>query len=634
VVGLVLVIVAWLVLWHVDAGRWSPRFWEFRDDGIITLSHARGLLDTGSVSVSASGARVDGFSAPLQFALFVAAAPLLGHNYEGFMRLQTLLGTALLGGSVFWLLWSTAPQRRRLNVVLSLVAPLIVLSSYHFFAWQSSGMENVTTNALGVGVIALMVWALTRAAPTVAAAMAVGVTALAFSLTRSEFIVHAAPLVGVYAWLHYRRFHNLRDAMVAPLCLVIGWFAAAMLQYSYFGALRPNSGYVEGIDPIAHLQDGSLPFALIALGIGVGWLFARWAHRAGQPAPRRQVGVGLITVATLVAALAATLGRYGSLSAVPGLSVVTDAYVEFLLIPLLVAAAILYRYTRPRSRPALWLLGTVVVTGTLEPFIFGGVRWDPTRAVSFLLPAAAMALLITLRDSLARLRRSSPNRWRPALLGVGVLAPVLAIGWGVSGSWNQAIDFCCNARPLATSITATADRLAHNEQLPAPIVANPDLGAISFTKRVNVIDLGLIGDPLLAHLTQTWPSRRLARYLTDVAAPDVVEIHGHWSCDYATWINSPQFQAQYQQVRSLGTTSCGTARNPSPQGIWQRNTATPTTTTSREYTFTRQLDHHPDPSVIAAEIDHCVHEPETSLTRCLYVTRAAYRLPPRTSAHP
>ena len=35
-------------------------------------------------------------------------------------------------------------------------------------------------------------------------------------------------------------------------------------------------------------------------------------------------------------------------------------------------------------------------------------------------------------------------------------------------------------------------------------------------------------------------------YLNEVAAPDVVELHGYWACRYTRWVNSPRFQAGWR----------------------------------------------------------------------------------------
>jgi hypothetical protein len=627
VVGGAVVVAAWLLVWRIEAGRWDPALWQFRDDAIITLSHARGLLDTGSVSVSASGARVSGFSAPLQFFVFLAASPVFRTSYQGFMRAQTLVGVAMLGGALLVILWRTDPGRRAMNIALGVLAPFLVLSSFRFFAWESSGMENAITNALALSVVAAMAWSLTRRRPDAVGELTVGVLALGFSLTRTEFIFHAAPLVVVYAILHYRRFRAPRLAITSLAVLAFGWLAAATVDYRYFGSLRPNTGYVEAINPIANVR--ALAFPLTVIGLGTV-LAVRYATRTSPP---RETGshrpriLALIAVTTLIASVGVAALQRGSLAAIPGLTVIKDVYLDFMLLALIIPAAILYRFSTSRSRRVLQLLATLMVTGTVAPLLFGAVRWDATRPMSFLLPVAAAGLLVTLRDAIGRMRLAPPKLARSALGCAVVLAPALVLTWAVAGPWNQSVALCCNAKPLADQITATADRFGQAQHLPDPIVANADLGALSFRKRVNITDLGQIGDPVVAHLYQTWRPDRLARYLSDVAAPDVVEVQGTWTCTYDAWINSAQFKAQYQMVHFFRMVSCP-GNPPSPDGIWQRNTTTPTAMTAAEYRFARQLAEHPTPSTIAGEVQRCATGPTRDATRCLYVTRVAYRLLP------
>ena len=49
-----------------------------RDDAVITFSHAKNWFDFGFIGVSPSGERVEGYSAPVQFFIFVLAYAL-GH---------------------------------------------------------------------------------------------------------------------------------------------------------------------------------------------------------------------------------------------------------------------------------------------------------------------------------------------------------------------------------------------------------------------------------------------------------------------------------------------------------------------------------------------------------------------------
>jgi hypothetical protein len=72
-------------------------YYQNRDDALITFSHARNLADYGIVGVNPSGGRVEGFSTPVQFALFYAAYKAAKIPYALFTLGQTFFCAFLLG---------------------------------------------------------------------------------------------------------------------------------------------------------------------------------------------------------------------------------------------------------------------------------------------------------------------------------------------------------------------------------------------------------------------------------------------------------------------------------------------------------------------------------------------------------
>jgi hypothetical protein len=65
--------VTFLLLFHLGYLRIDSDYYQLRDDGIITLSHARNLVDYGFIGTSPSGDRVEGYSAPVQMFTYAAA---------------------------------------------------------------------------------------------------------------------------------------------------------------------------------------------------------------------------------------------------------------------------------------------------------------------------------------------------------------------------------------------------------------------------------------------------------------------------------------------------------------------------------------------------------------------------------
>ena len=60
----------------------DPDFYQFRDDGVITLSHARNWIDFGFIGVGPSGERIEATSAPLQLLLYAAAYAVTGVGFS------------------------------------------------------------------------------------------------------------------------------------------------------------------------------------------------------------------------------------------------------------------------------------------------------------------------------------------------------------------------------------------------------------------------------------------------------------------------------------------------------------------------------------------------------------------------
>jgi hypothetical protein len=72
-------------------------YYALRDDGIITLSHARNLVDYGFIGVGLSGDRVEGYSAPVQFFVYALAYFTLGMGFSAYAKMQLLICTFALG---------------------------------------------------------------------------------------------------------------------------------------------------------------------------------------------------------------------------------------------------------------------------------------------------------------------------------------------------------------------------------------------------------------------------------------------------------------------------------------------------------------------------------------------------------
>src|SRR3990172_5599344 len=84
-----------VLIFHLNLARVPAANYEARDDALITLSHARNLVEYGFIGVSPSGERIEGFSAPLQFVVAAGFYAIRPFDYLTFFRWQTLSGTII-----------------------------------------------------------------------------------------------------------------------------------------------------------------------------------------------------------------------------------------------------------------------------------------------------------------------------------------------------------------------------------------------------------------------------------------------------------------------------------------------------------------------------------------------------------
>ncbi len=322
--------------------------WAHRDDGIITMSHARNLVDFGFVGVNPSGERVEGYSAPLQLVLFAAAYALTHVGYARFADLQTAVSGVGLGAALFWIFFVVS-RRVSLSLAGVVVAALLLKQSATFLLWHGSGMENAVTHVLYVGTWAVLLAHLER--PRVAIGWAIVPLLAAWS--RFESILHIAPMLAAFAWLHFRAFGNSSGLRLLGAFLG-GWVLLFLGRAFYFGHWVPNTAYAQDIALSTHLE----------------WLLL------GRMPPRSTDQVW--------SAYRSTLGPL-LLFTIPLLAVVRAT---------------------PLTRMVGVLAALAALAAALNGYLFSGARLDPARTTTFLAPlavAAVIALALALPGLRARL---------------------------------------------------------------------------------------------------------------------------------------------------------------------------------------------------------------------------------------
>lgn len=512
-----------------------------RDDAIITLSHARNLVEYGFIGVSPSGERVEGFSAPLQFWAAAAAYRIRPFDFQTFFRWQLRIGSMLLGIMVVALLVSGCSTRRPWTwyafALLAAGATAEILSqSRAFLLWHASGMENVYKN---VALLALL-WTLDRMLRTARIRYAAVAVVFLASITRIDAIVPVGVLLAVFVVLWTWR-HRTRHGAVFALASLLPWAAYMTWRVWYFGSWMPNTGMAQRIS-IGDRISFALSSPLAAISDYEVWL-------------------------TTV-----------------GASLHAD---QFFWLPIL--AFCLRRHRGAVDRSALLVAGGLACVAQYA--LFGPARMDNARTVSELAIYAALVVpwLLTAKDN-----------WqtRDSLIGAAMIVISLA---AIETRPYDRIEIGYPQEAFAVTAERTS-AIAAGHDLPRPSLANPDLGVVSWAKEFNVVDLGALGSTAISRVHNP------ARYLAEVAKPDIIEIHDWWSCRYRALFENPQFVEEYEAVSSTRTPwldgSCRSAPH-ALTGYWVRR-AIMKDSGSTERVFLDAFRKTLDLGLVRRELDRCL----------------------------
>ena len=273
-----------------------------------------------------------------------------------------------------------------------------------------------------------------------------------------------------------------------------------------------------------------------------------------------------------------------------------------------------------RSRESILLvllLGCLVLTTSLNESIFGWARMDRARTTTHLAVISALGISVLFYHLLLRPRL----RWFAPLVGSAIL---FIFSIGIMEPYRAGIyayDFEKKRNTLVN--------IANAEDLYRPTVAVPDLGVISWHKHFNVIDLGRLGSPLMAHLDKgALDSSSLSDYLFDYAAPDIFAIHYHWSCYYyPETISDPRFDKIYHYVIEGDKHECQEWNAEAPSGIWIRADILKSSQSAERRLIDRMKDNL-SIDLLRNEWERCKRTSHGREHDCIYVVRTAWRFLP------
>jgi len=322
-----------LGIFYLQYDKMDPGSYQYRDDGVITMSHAKNLVDHGHIGVEPSGKRLEGFSTPFQFWLYAAVYQFSGMDWETFSDLQTLLCTFLLG----FIFLQFFERRWPAGLIFGILAAYFLTWHHAFFQWHGSGMENAWTHVLFLQAVLILFKAFYGHHISLRWAFWL----ILASLVRIDSIYHLAPILFTFALFWRSEKRSWKGFQLLGVTL-IGWAIYQGWRWIYFGTLIPNTGLAQGIDVQANfaaLWNGDVDH----LRDSIHW-------------------------AKLI------LAEHGVWFLTPLLFWMPFSRVDF------------------RSRFLLTVVGMLVITSFLAPSIFGLARLAPGRTTTLLVPFIALLL--------------------------------------------------------------------------------------------------------------------------------------------------------------------------------------------------------------------------------------------------
>lgn len=540
-----------VVFFYFGFSKIPDEYYQVRDDGLITMSHARNWIDFGFIGTNPSGDRVEGFSAPTQFFLYALIYGLTKISYDIYTIIQTVVSTFILGA----LFISFFSENKIQGIVLTIASAFLLSLHMSFLQWHGSGMENALTHVLFLATI-LILYKFIKYGKIV---FSLAIVVFFASISRLESVYHIAPLLFIFSLYWYLAYNNLRGFYFSAFVFIL-WSIFNIWRFLYFGDLSPNTAYAQNIIITERLRD---------------WL--NWNQSYIDQSIDLSKKIFLYH------------GGYFLITTLPLLIIVRrDRSVVFLF----------------------FMIGSLVITSFFNPFIFGPTRLDPVRSTTYF----SVLTMLTVSVILYNIENKNHQYWIfPYVLVAGFLAIKL--------NAIAPYDMCCTIKYFDGFRKEFAG-IAEKEQLPLPTIANPDLGVMSWHKQYNIVDLGMLGTPIMAKLKN---DPMLADYFFDYVAPDMIESHEYWTCHYYSLIFSDsRFREKYDIIREALVTNQACGDKKLPVGIWIRKDIKKGSPSSERILID---DLAKDFSLhrIRQELDICQSDQNNN---CIYVARTAYRFLP------
>ena len=216
----------------------DKNFYEYRDDGVITMSVAKNFVEYGFFGVSKSGPIVEASSSPIQTFFYTIVYALTDMSYSTFSYFQTYLFTFLIG--YFFILFFK--EKIILALFLTLISSLILTKYYTFFEWHASGMENPITHFLFL----LTTFILYSFIKNGKINNWLSIMIFFATIVRLDSVYHIAPLLVIFSIFWLIIYKNYKGLIFSIFIFSI-WLIFHIWRYWYYGDFLPNTAYAQGI---------------------------------------------------------------------------------------------------------------------------------------------------------------------------------------------------------------------------------------------------------------------------------------------------------------------------------------------------------------------------------------------------
>lgn len=543
-----------LAVFEIGLHQIPNNYYENRDDGIITLSHAKNLADFGSISVNPSGERVEGFSSPAQFVLYYVVYKISGISYQTYNKYQTIIFTFLLG----FLFMRFFKTKYILGIIFSIFSAVMFVLDTSFLEWHASGMENAIFHFFFLLTIFLLYKMFSERKIYYLFSFFIFFA----SISRIESMYYVGPILFIFSIFWLKNMKNYKGVYFSLLVLVF-WVIFSLFRYIYFNDFLPNTAFAHGISILERLR----AHILFAPGI--------YNHTFEQ--------MKLIFIR-----------HHGFLVFISLLGFV---------------------FTR-KSKEWLFLfliLISFIFLICIYPVFFGDSILDRTRTSSHMAVLAVTLISMTIFHM---------KRKKQLFYGILIFFSLSILSAKIYAVKPYDLAWSTD---IFLSIREELLDLQKEHDLFRPTVCNADLGAISWYKDFNIVDLGRLGNPILSRLKD---QKSIANYIYDFAAPDFIEIHEAWSCLYSYLFEDERFTKMYEPYREQRTRwlneNCQESVS-AKTGIWIRKDIK-IDSHSRERQLIDKLKENLSISIIENELE--VRPEKQNVLSSLYIVRSVYRFLP------